>query len=282
MQKHQTVSQPIATRSQASKVIVVTGASSGMGALIAERLSELGHKVFGASRSIRESDSFESLRMDVTDEASIVAALDAVNATTGRIDTLVHCAGISIAGSLEDTSIEEAQRLFDTNYFGAVRTTRAVLPIMRAQGHGQIMLVGSIGGLIGLPFIGHYSASKFALDGFMQALRTEIKPFGIGATVIHPGDYRTGIASNQLTAACATDTSPYAAVCKRTVDLYTDNVNAAPEPVAVAKLVTRLVERKRLAPNYIVGSPVEKVGVGLKAWLPASSFEFVMQKIYGH
>lgn len=282
MQKHAASDSTSTTGRQTGKVVVVTGASSGMGALIAKQLAEEGHTVFGASRSVTSSSAFRALAMDVTDDSSVAAALEQVMASEGRIDMIVHCAGISIAGSLEDTTIEEAKQLFDTNYFGAVRVTRAVLPVMRVQSGGQIMLVGSIGGLIGLPFIGHYSASKFALDGFMQALRTEIKPFGIEATVIHPGDYKTGIAANQVTAARAADGSPYAEVCKRTVDLYTDNVNAAPEPLAIAKLVSRLAGRKRLAPNYIVGSPLEKAGVGLKAWLPASSFEFIMQKIYRH
>lgn len=264
------------------KVVVVVGASSGMGALIAARLADLGHTVFGASRRVAEGQRFTPLKLDVTDDSSVTAALEHVRQSAGRIDAIVHCAGISIAGALEDTTVEEAKALFDTNYFGAVRVTRAALPIMRAQRHGQIMLVGSIGGLIGLPFIGHYSASKFALDGFMQALRTEIRPFGVDATVIHPGDYKTAIAANQLTAACADENSPYAQVCTRTVDLYTANVDAAPEPKAVADLVVRLFARKRLAPNYIVGSTIEKAGVGLKSWLPASSFEFVMRKIYGH
>ncbi|MCB1510953.1 MAG: SDR family oxidoreductase [Hyphomicrobiaceae bacterium] len=264
------------------KVVIVIGASSGMGALIATRLAGLGHSVFGASRSAPETPGYSNLKLDVTSDASVAAALDTVRKTAGRIDAIVHCAGISIAGSLEDTTVEEAKSLFDTNYFGAVRVTRAALPVMRAQGYGQIMLVGSIGGLIGLPFIGHYSASKFALDGFMQALRTEIRPFGVDATVIHPGDYKTAIAANQINAACANESSPYAQVCKRTVDLYTANVDAAPEPKAVADLIVRLLAKKHLAPNYIVGSPIEKAGVGLKSWLPASSFEFVMRKIYGH
>jgi len=116
----------------------------------------------------------------------------------------------------------------------------------------------------------------------MQALRTEIMPFGVDATVIHPGDFKTAIAANQITAACADDASPYADACKRTVDLYTANVDAAPEPKAVAQLVAHLVSRKRLAPNYIVGSALEKAGVGLKSWVSASSFEFIMRKIYGH
>lgn len=282
MQKPVSDAQTTTGAAQTSKVILVTGASSGMGQEIAQHLNRVGHQVYGASRSIAAAEGMTPLTMDVTDEQSVSATLETILASAGRIDSVVHCAGISIAGSLEDTSIEEAKRLFDTNYFGAVRMTRAVLPTMRAQSHGQVMLIGSIGGLIGLPFIGHYSASKFALDGFMQALRTEIHPFGVDATVIHPGDYKTAIAANQVTAVRADDASPYAVACKRTVDLYTENVNAAPEPVAIAKLVARLVQRKKLAPNYVVGSALEKAGVGLKSWLSASSFEFILRKIYGH
>lgn len=282
MQKYVFNQEKKGTTEATGKVAVIVGASSGIGAAIARQLNEAGHTVFGVSRSAAASISETPLTMDVTDEASVASTLQAIHQSAGRIDALIHCAGISIAGAIEDTSIDEAKKLFDTNYFGAVRTVRTILPLMRGQGFGQIMLVGSIGGLIGLPYIAHYSASKFALDGFMQALRTEIQPFGIQATVIHPGDFRTDIAKNQIMAECANAASAYAGICERTVDLYTKNVDAAPEPVAIAELVARLLKRKQLAPNYIVGSPVEKVAVGLKSWIPAGSFEFVMRKAYGH
>lgn len=282
MQKHVLNQEKSGTDEATGKVAVIVGASSGIGAAIARQLSEAGHTVIGVSRSAAASIGKTPLTMDVTDETSVAETLAAIHQSAGRIDALIHCAGISIAGAIEDTSIDEAKKLFDTNYFGAVRTVRATLPLMREQGFGQIMLVGSIGGLIGLPYIAHYSASKFALDGFMQALRTEVRPFGIQATVIHPGDFRTDIAKKQIMAERANTGSAYADVCERTVDLYSKNVDAAPEPAAIAELVARLLKRKHLAPNYIVGSPIEKVAVGLKSWIPASSFEFVMRKAYGH
>ena len=253
MKKVETVQNPV-SRSD-NKTILVTGSSSGIGQAVCNHLAKNGHQVFGASRTPVEAANWTHLTVDVTNDASVEELVARVNENAGGIDTLVHCAGVSIAGSLEDTSVEEAKLLFDTNYFGAVRMAQAILPFMRAQGFGQIMLIGSIGGLIGLPFIGHYSASKFALDGFMQALRSEIQPFGVEATVIHPGDFRTSIAQNQSMANKANDdTSAYKDTCPRVVDLYTKSVEAAPEPQAIAQLIEKLLDRKLLAPNYIVGS----------------------------
>jgi len=269
-------------RSNANRsVVLVTGSSSGIGRACSDHLTANGHTVYGGSRSGTSGSGWTHISLDVTDDASVNDAISQIEAEHGRIDALVHCAGISIAGALEDITIDEARRQFDTNYFGAIRTTRAVLPAMRKRRTGKVIIIGSIGGLIGLPFIGHYSASKFALDGFMQALRTELLPFGVQATVVHPGDIRTAIAQNQIMASAADASSDYAGLCTRTVNLYTDSVSKAPEPIIVAQLIERLMARKKLAPNYLVGSSLEKVAVGLKAWLPASSFEFIFRKAYG-
>jgi NAD(P)-dependent dehydrogenase (short-subunit alcohol dehydrogenase family) len=143
--------------------------------------------------------------MDVTDEASVQRAIDAVMAQEGRIDALVHCAGVSLAGAVEDATVEEGKHQFDTNYFGAVRVLRAVLPVMRRQRSGRVLVIGSIAGLIGLPFLGHYSASKFALDGLIQAMRFEVAPFGIEVCLVHPGDYCTAISANQILSVNAGD-----------------------------------------------------------------------------
>ena len=218
--------------------------------------------------------------MDVTDEASVQAAVDEVVRREGRIDALVHCAGVSLAGSLEDTTIDEAKRQFDTNFFGTARVLRAVLPVMRRQGSGKIIVIGSIGGLIGLPYIGYYSASKFALNGLVEALRMEVRPFGIEATIVHPGDFNTAISTNQACASNANADSVYFPDCRRTVELYDASVRRARSPDVVAREVERLLRCPRLPVHSVVGSRVEILALRLKSLLPPRGFEYLFRRSY--
>jgi NAD(P)-dependent dehydrogenase (short-subunit alcohol dehydrogenase family) len=218
--------------------------------------------------------------MDVTDDASVQRAIGAVMAQEGRIDALVHCAGVSLAGAVEDATVEEGKRQFDTNFFGAVRVLRTVLPVMRRQVSGRVLVIGSIGGLIGLPFLGHYSASKFALDGLLQALRFEVAPFGIEVCLVHPGDYCTEISANQTLSVNAGDGSAYAVACRRMVSICDEGVRHAPSPDVVAKKIERLLSRRHLPVRYVLGSPVEVTAVWLKALLPARVFERLFRTAY--
>ena len=218
--------------------------------------------------------------MDVTDEASVERAVGEVMRREGRIDALVHCSGVSLAGSFEDTTVEEAKRQFDTNFFGAVRVMRAVLPVMRKQGAGKILVIGSIGGLIGLPYIGYYSASKFALDGLVEALRMEVKPFGIEATVVHPGDFNTQISANQVLCGNAGAQSAYDVICRRTIEIYDAAVRRARPADVVARRIERLLARRRLPVRSVLGTPSEVMGVWLKSTLPSRSFEYLFRKSY--
>ncbi|HXF53722.1 MAG TPA: SDR family NAD(P)-dependent oxidoreductase, partial [Hyphomicrobiaceae bacterium] len=161
---------------RAGEVVLVTGSSSGVGRACCARLSDGTRRVYGASRTASLDTGWLHIGMDVTDDASVERAIAEVLQREGRIDVLVHCAGVSLVGPIEETTIEEAKQHFDTNFFGAVRVIRAVLPSMRRQQAGRIIVVGSIGGLIGIPYQGHYSAGKFALDGLVEALRTEVRP----------------------------------------------------------------------------------------------------------
>jgi NAD(P)-dependent dehydrogenase (short-subunit alcohol dehydrogenase family) len=271
-------------------VVLVTGASSGIGRATANRLAAAGWRVWGGSRraaaasedaSNPSSGDWTPVALDITRDDSVAAATTAVLSRDGRLDALVHCAGISVAGAVEDVTIEEAERQFATNYFGAVRTLQAVLPVMRGQGSGRIVLVGSIGGLIGLPFLGHYSASKFALDGLVEALRHEIAPFGIQATVLHPGDIRTEISANQIEGARTGESSAYASRFRGMVATYDKAVRDARGPEVIAGAIERVLQRRRQPPAVIAGTPIERTGVGLKAALPRSFFEVVIRKSYG-
>jgi NAD(P)-dependent dehydrogenase (short-subunit alcohol dehydrogenase family) len=261
-------------------VVLVTGCSSGIGKSCCDRLADGRRRVYGASRTPCAAERWSYVAMDVTDDASVARAVDEVVRREARITALVHCSGVSLAGALEDTTVDEAKKHFDTNFFGTVRIVRAVLPTMRRQGAGKIIVIGSIGGLIGLPYIGHYSASKFALDGLVEALRLEVQPFGIEATIIHPGDFRTAISDNQVTARNAGAGSAYFVPCHRTIDIYDVGVRHARPPDAVARKVERLLSRRRLPVRSVLGPPTEVLGVWLKALLPARSFEYLMRKSY--
>jgi NAD(P)-dependent dehydrogenase (short-subunit alcohol dehydrogenase family) len=261
-------------------VVLVTGSSSGIGKACCEHLARSDRRVYGASRTPSQPESWRYLPMDVTDDASVERAVGAVLAEEGRIDALVHCAGVSLAGSIEDTTVEEAKRQFDTNFFGTVRVVRAVLPPMRAQSAGKIIVIGSIGGLIALPYIGYYSASKFALDGLIEALRMEVAAFGIEACLVHPGDFNTAISANQVLCANASEQSPYAAACKSVIGIYDVNVSKAPSADVVARRIDRLLSRRRLPVRTVVGSPSEIGAVWLKSLMPGRSFEALFRRTY--
>jgi short-subunit dehydrogenase len=178
------------------KVFLVSGASRGIGRALADEIAGRGHTVYGSSRSWPDSESglaFQPITMDVTDAASVAAALQQVLEAEQRIDVLVNNAGISHSGSIEETPLDTARDLLETNYLGVLRSVQAVLPHMRKQGFGTIVNVGSAGGKIAIPFQSHYSASKFAIEGLTEALWQELQGSGIRVLLIEPGDVRTEI-----------------------------------------------------------------------------------------
>ena len=173
------------------RVALVTGASAGIGWATAARLAADGWAVVGASRRGTAPEGCEGLVMDVDEDASVKVAVGKVLKEWGRVDALVTCAGWGVAGALELTPVDAAKAQLETNFWGTVRVVQAVLPAMRAAGGGRLVLLSSIGGLIGLPFQAFYSASKFALEGLGEAIAYEVAPFGIKVTVLEPGNVRT-------------------------------------------------------------------------------------------
>src|SRR5215813_2912337 len=176
------------------KVVLITGASSGVGQATARLLSENGYRVFGTSRNpagARAIPTVEMLALDVRSDASVSACVTAVVKQAGRVDVLVNNAAYELAGALEEISLEEAKAQFETNFFGVVRMVKAVLPSMRQQRQGQIINVSSFSGLSAIPFLGIYSASKFALEGYTEALRMELKPFDIHVSLTEAAFLKT-------------------------------------------------------------------------------------------
>jgi NAD(P)-dependent dehydrogenase (short-subunit alcohol dehydrogenase family) len=262
------------------KVVLVTGASSGIGRSCAEFLAGRGYRVYGASRRPVTSALVESISMDVRDDASVCSAVAELMAREGRIDIVVNNAGIAFAGAVEDTSIEEARQQFDVNFFGVLRVCRAVLPRMREQGAGYIVNIGSIGGLVAIPYQGLYSASKFALEGFSESLRLEASQFGVQVVLIEPGDHRTGLTGNRRMTAESQSNPAYRYRFQRAVERMAADEQNGPEPEAVARLLLRIVKKARPRLRYATGPVPERAAIWLKRLLPYSVVEKAMDFYY--
>ena len=186
------------------RVVLITGASSGVGQSTARLLSQRGHTVFGTSRNAASSAAIpgvEMLPLDVRADDSVQACVEAVRRRCGQLDVLINNAGYELAGAVEELSLQEAETQFETNFFGVIRMVNAVLPSMRQQKRGHIINVGSLSGLSAIPFLGIYSASKFALEGYTEALRHEVKPFNIHVSLTEAGFLKTPMMSHRQGAA---------------------------------------------------------------------------------
>jgi NAD(P)-dependent dehydrogenase (short-subunit alcohol dehydrogenase family) len=262
------------------KVVLVTGASSGIGRACAEYLAGRGYRVYGASRSATSGSQVQSLSMDVTNDASVRVAVEQVFAREGRIDIVVNNAGVAIAGAVEDTSIEEARAQFDVNFFGVLRVCRAVLPYLRQQRSGYLVNIGSIGGLVAIPFQGLYSASKFALEGLTESLRIEMSPFGVRVVLIEPGDHRTGLTGNRLMTAASQTNPAYRERFQIAAERMAKDEQNGPPPERVARLLHTIVNKRRPGLRYTVGPAPERAAVFLKRLTPYALIERIMASYY--
>jgi NAD(P)-dependent dehydrogenase (short-subunit alcohol dehydrogenase family) len=257
----------------APRVAVVTGASAGIGKACASRLAAAGWSVTGASRRGTAEAGWTGLVMDVDSDASVSDGIAHVMKNEGRIDALVAAAGWGVAGAAEDTTIAEAKAQFETNFWGCVRVVQAVLPYMRAQGGGRLVLISSLGGVIGIPFQAYYSASKFALEGFGEALAYEVAPFGVHVTLVQPGNIATDFTASRVLANGADADSAYAAAMTKAVSaMERDEANGAPSG-QVAATVERVLSGNRPARRVSVGRAGERVGLIAKRLLPYRVFE---------
>ena len=261
-------------------VILITGITSGFGRAMAAQLNSDGHKVYGTYR--HDSDPVPGvtyIRADVRDEDSLKVAVNRVIEAEGRIDTLISNAGMGIGGPLEFTSIEDAQRQMDVNFMGMVRLINQVIPIMRSQQHGRIICISSIGGLMGLPYQGMYSASKFAIEGYCEALRLEVHQFGIHVTVINPGDFSTGFTAQRCKVDNPEALAAYPGYAKSMESIEHDE-NSGLQPNRLARRISKIVRKKHPANRYIIATLVQKASVLLKAILPAKWFDKILGSYY--
>ncbi len=266
------------------KVVLITGASAGIGQACANHLHNKGFIVYGTSRRaevVSTSTSYKMVGMDVCDESSVKDAVDTILKAEGRLDIVVNNAGISIGGAVEDISIAEFKKQFETNFYGVLRVCQAVLPVMREQKSGLIVNVSSIGGQIGIPFDGAYSASKFALEGVTETLSTEVQSFGIKVVLLLPGDVSTGMTARNFRAERSKSNPVYLekfdAVLKSSIENESDGCS----PEVIAQSLEKIINSSSPRLRYAAGGMMSKIIIPLKRVLPSRMFEKVIMKNYG-
>lgn len=254
------------------KVAIVTGSSGGIGFETSMLLADNGFRTYATMRNLNKSEEIQeiaskkkiplkTIRLDVNDDSSVKEAIETIVKENNRIDVLVNNAGYGLFGSLEELSIEEIKEQFETNFFGVVRATKAVIPTMRKQGSGTIVNISSTGGRIGLvPFNTSYHASKFALEGFTESLRQELVEFGINMILIEPGTIGTNFMNNIRTAKNYNpDNSPYAKTIKRMFEGSVPIMANSSHPREVAQVILNAVNSSSPNVRYSAGKDAEVV-----------------------
>jgi NAD(P)-dependent dehydrogenase (short-subunit alcohol dehydrogenase family) len=258
----------------ARPVALITGASSGIGLATARRCAQLGYRVFGTSRSGQAIDpGVFMLTLDVDRDDSVTDCIAALLRQTSRLDLVVNNAGRALAGACEETSPDEARALFETNVFGPMRVIRAVLPTMRQQASGTIINVGSLSGSVGVPFHGVYAASKHALAGYSEALRLELRPFGIRVSVIEPQAHRTQIQMGSP----ARPMPLYYAGRQHVEALIRQQIEAGDSPERVVDAILAAARARAPALRYPVGRSA-RFATWARRLLPARVFEHFLRR----
>jgi len=261
-------------------VVLVTGVSSGFGRAMASRLAKEGHKVYGTVRSVVEPlDGVVYLHADVTDDLAVADAFDRLMEAEGRIDVFINNAGMGIGGPLEFCSPSEIAGQMDVNFMGMVRWMSHVVPVMRTQGSGKIICMSSIGGLMGLPYQGAYSASKFAVEGYCEALRLELRGTGVYVTVVEPGDFSTGFTANRRSV-CSEDVAQAYPSYKRSLAGIEKDETGGLKPEYLASKISSIIRKKRPAYNYVVASFLQRLSVFAKWLLPKPVFAWILSLYY--
>ena len=264
-----------------SKVVLITGGSSGIGKSVGEFLKGKGFTVYGTSRNPQNypDSQFPIVALDVIDNKSILNCIEEVISNEGKIDVLINNAGAGITGPIEEIPEAEIKRNFDTNFFGPINVIKAVLPKMRTQNSGLIINVTSIAGYMGLPYRGVYSASKGALELITEAFRMEIKGFNINMTNVAPGDFATNIAAGRYHAP-VNNSSPYKESYGNTLKLMDEHVDSGQDPLLMAKAIFKVINSKNPKVHYKVGEFMQKFSIVLKRILPDKVYEKLLMNHY--
>lgn len=264
-----------------NKVILITGASSGIGKAIGEFLTAKGFIVYGTSRNPLnyKGSKFSLLTLDVSDENSIKNTISEIIKKEGRLDVLINNAGKGITGPAEETPLEEIKKAFDTNFFGVINVCNGVLPTMRKQKNGLIINISSIAGYMGLPYRGLYSASKAAVSIYSEVLSLETKQFGITIVDVAPGDFATNIAAGRYHTPLFKNSNykeHYAKVLKQ-ID---DEVDTGLQPKVMAKAIYKIILKKKPKVRYRVGTFMQRYAIHIKRLLSDRFYEKILMKHY--
>lgn len=264
------------------QVILVTGASSGIGRACAARLVRAGHRVYGGSRHPEQAaeGSFLTIQIDVSDDASVNAALAQILELEKGIDTVVLSAGFSMLGAVEDTTAADARDIFETNYWGVVRIVQAVLPLMRRRGGGHIVVISSVAGRLAVPFRAYYSSTKFALEGFCEALSLEVACHGIAVSLVAPGHVPTRLGANRRKVAASRKNPAYADAFDRCVTAVEQQDVQGTHADTVAELVNEIIDDPAPKLRYTIGSFTERAGILLRNLLPDRVFRRILMRHY--
>lgn len=264
-----------------SKVVLITGGSSGIGKSIGEFLHQKGFIVYGTSRNPEKvlNSIFPLVALDVRDVESIQLAVAQIIQSTGRLDVVINNAGVGITGPLEEIPMEEIKNNFDTNFFGPIAVMKAVLPQMRQQKSGLIVNITSIAGYMGLPYRSVYSASKGALELITEALRMEVKSFGIQITNVAPGDFATNIAAGRFHAPIIQG-SDYERAYGSILKTMDEHVDSGSNPNEMAEAVFQIIQDKNPRIHYKVGAFMQKFSIVLKRILPDTVYEKMLMNHY--
>lgn len=265
---------------QTQQVIIITGASSGFGKATAELLAAKGHKVYGLCRRAMEHEKISYRSCDVRDRAQVQAVVDSIVAEAGRVDVLVNNAGMGIGGALELASEAEIDRQMGTNFMGCANMCQAVLPHMRKARKGRIVNVSSIGGVMGLPYQGYYSASKFAIEGFSEALAAEVKRFGIRVSLVEPGDFATKFNANRLNCQATLQDPDYGPVFRAALERIDAEENGGLQPEVLARKMVKIVEARRPKLRYVVSNLEQWLSVVVKRVLSGNQMVGILRSYY--
>lgn len=263
-----------------NKVVLITGASSGFGQSTAKYLTTKGYTVYGTSRKEMTDSSIKMIKMDVCDKASITAAVDYIVEKEGRIDVLINNAGMGIGGCIELATDEEIDLQMSTNFRGMSNVCQCILPYMRNQRNGKIINISSIGGIMGLPYQGYYSASKFAIEGYSEALAAEVRGMGIKVVIVEPGDFATNFTSNRKNSDLTLKNIDYSRSFNRSLKIIEKEENGGLKPIVLAKKIEKIIEKKNPRFRYVVANMEQRLSVLLKKIVPANMFIDILRNYY--
>jgi len=263
-------------------IILITGASSGIGKACAEYLAAKGFVVYGASRRpIPATDTMHPLQMDITQPASVKSGIGTIIAEQGKIDVLINCAGMGIGGAVELATPEEICQQMQTNFMGTVNVCTAVLPHMRAARCGKIINLSSLAGAMAIPYQGFYSASKFAMEGYSEALSMEVQPFHIKISVVEPGDFSTGFTANRVVSEATLNDPDYSARFKKCLAIIEKEENNGCKPIKLAKKLHKIIRAKHPKFRYKAGNLLQVVFTKARCIIPTRLHHALLRFFYG-